>query len=482
MKRILLFGVLPLALTGASCATVDHGNAAKTAMATPAVKTPAPTPGASATAAASAASPDVLFSANVDVGAFLGQAMQARQTGDITRAVKILSQLVLVAPDDPRVLGEYGKALTAYGRYDDAVAFLDRAIQLQPADWTLYSAQGVAYDQQGKFQSAQLSYARAMQLKPGEVTIINNDALSHIQAGDYTGAERLLNQVSRNSPDYARISTSVALLQRLKPAAPAPAAAPQTTHEIAAAGNKGAMPGAAVASGSALLPKQQVAVAPQTTHEIAAAGNKGAMSGPAVASGSALLPKQQVAVAPPHSLLSTQESGDEPPPTLPQKQEFVEVTPAEPILPVDGPAAQPKPTKPEVSPYRSALDKLKSDPTVVMQRLPAERSGTVVQKPPRPARTLEPAALVIDRDPPVAKPLVSGPRFYVQAGSFLSDARARQAAIGLESLAVKIMQGTVNGREVFRLRIGPYAARSDAQKSYEEAKSLGRSDLIIVKE
>ncbi|HEX5281087.1 MAG TPA: tetratricopeptide repeat protein [Micropepsaceae bacterium] len=446
MKRILLFGVLPLALTGASCATVNQGNTVKTAMTRPAPKTPAPAPGAAApAAAATAASPDVLFSANVDVGVFLGQAMQARQSGDFTRAVKILSQLVLVAPDDPRVLGEYGKALTAYGRYDDAVAFLDRAIQLQPADWTLYSAQGVAYDQQGKFQSAQLCYARAMQLKPGEVTIINNDALSHIQAGDYAGAEHLLNQVSRTSPDYARISNSVALLQRLKPAAPATAAAPQTAHEIAAAGNRVPMPG------------------------------------PAVASASALLPKQQVAVAPPHSLLPTQESEDEPPPTLPQKQEFVEVTPAEPILPVDGPAAQPKPTKPEVSPYRSALDKLKSDPTVVMQRLPSDHSDTVVQKP-HLARTLEPAALVIDRDPPVAKPLVSGPRFYVQAGSFLSDARARQAAIGLESLDVKIMQGTVNGREVFRLRIGPYAARSDAQKSYEEAKALGRSDLIIVKE
>jgi len=36
----------------------------------------------------------------------------------------------LVAPDDARVLGEYGKTLLAQGRTDDALAFLARAIEL----------------------------------------------------------------------------------------------------------------------------------------------------------------------------------------------------------------------------------------------------------------------------------------------------------------------------------------------------------------
>src|SRR5262245_32927897 len=41
----------------------------------------------------------------------LAQAQAERKRADLTAAMKTLSQLVLVAPDDPRVLGEYGKTL-----------------------------------------------------------------------------------------------------------------------------------------------------------------------------------------------------------------------------------------------------------------------------------------------------------------------------------------------------------------------------------
>src|SRR6266700_1000457 len=90
--------------------------------------------------------------------------------------------MVLIAPDNAVVLGEYGKNLAAQGRSDDALAFLERAIQLQPGDWTLYSAQGMAYDQKANYRAAQASYARALVLKPGEPTILNNAALSYLQS------------------------------------------------------------------------------------------------------------------------------------------------------------------------------------------------------------------------------------------------------------------------------------------------------------
>src|SRR5262245_14259987 len=65
-----------------------------------------------------------------------------RVSGDIDGAIRTLSQLVIAAPDDSRVLGEYGKALVVQGKTGDAVAFLQRAIELNPNDWMLYSAQG----------------------------------------------------------------------------------------------------------------------------------------------------------------------------------------------------------------------------------------------------------------------------------------------------------------------------------------------------
>lgn len=144
------------------------------------------------------------------------QAQTERRAGDLTGSAKTLSQLVLVAPDDSRVLGEYGKTLVAMGRSDDALAFLERAIQLQPSDWSLFSAQGVAFDQKGQYRQAQISYARALSLYPGEPTVLSNDALSHMQSGDLDGAEQLLLEAARAGGDYPRISSNLALVQSLK--------------------------------------------------------------------------------------------------------------------------------------------------------------------------------------------------------------------------------------------------------------------------
>ena len=72
-----------------------------------------------------------------NVESAMAEAQAARKSGDLTKATRILSQLVLVSPDDGRVLGEYGKALASLGRSDDAVAFLERATQLSPPDWSL---------------------------------------------------------------------------------------------------------------------------------------------------------------------------------------------------------------------------------------------------------------------------------------------------------------------------------------------------------
>lgn len=146
----------------------------------------------------------------------VGQAQTQRKMGDLQGATRALSQLVLVAPDDPRVLGEYGKTLVAMGRSDDALAFLERAIEIQPLDWSLFSAQGVAYDQKGNYMSAQASYEHALALKPGEPAVLSNNALSHMQAGDLDGAERLLLQAQQAGGDYPRVFNNLALVQRLK--------------------------------------------------------------------------------------------------------------------------------------------------------------------------------------------------------------------------------------------------------------------------
>ena len=88
-----------LAVLGAGCAS-----------------TPTPVPKATATVAAQKA-PDATAASipaadpihNLDTGFQQAQALRAQ--GKLADATRVLAQLVLVAPDDARIVGEYGKVL-----------------------------------------------------------------------------------------------------------------------------------------------------------------------------------------------------------------------------------------------------------------------------------------------------------------------------------------------------------------------------------
>jgi Flp pilus assembly protein TadD len=145
------------------------------------------------------------------------QAQILRVKGDYAGALRVLGQLMLVAADDPRVVGEYGKVLVQQGQPAEGVEFLKRAVELQPADWTLYSALGVACDQSGDLANAQLAYERALALKPGEPVVLNNYAMSRLQAGDTVGAKKLIDQAAATGSADPKIAHNVALIDGLVP-------------------------------------------------------------------------------------------------------------------------------------------------------------------------------------------------------------------------------------------------------------------------
>lgn len=134
-----------------------------------------------------------------DLDSSVRQAQLLRLAGKYDQAIHTLSQLMMVAADDVRVVEEYGKTLAAMGRAAEAVNFLTRARQLGGGDWTLYSALGVAYDEAANQKDAKVAYERALALQPGETSVLNNYALSRMLANDPAGAQRLVAQL-KNSP------------------------------------------------------------------------------------------------------------------------------------------------------------------------------------------------------------------------------------------------------------------------------------------
>ncbi len=153
------------------------------------------------------------LAANLD--SEIDKARTQRALGDYHAAARALAQMMLVAPDDVRVVGEYGKVLVAMGRADDAIEFLKRALELNNNDWTLYSAIGAAFDQKNKFDDARIAYQRGLQLKPDGAALLNNYAMSRMLAGDLPAAQGLIAraQVAGNDP---KIAHNAALMANLR--------------------------------------------------------------------------------------------------------------------------------------------------------------------------------------------------------------------------------------------------------------------------
>jgi Tfp pilus assembly protein PilF len=147
-----------------------------------------------------------------DLDGQIRRAQLLRSQGDYQGAAASLSQLLLVTPNDPRIIGEYGKVLVQQGRSQDALTFLKRATELQPNDYMLYSALGVTYDQLGDTADAKAAYEHALQLKPGDAAVLNNYAMSRLLAGDLSAAQHMLAQASAQGASDPRITANIAMV------------------------------------------------------------------------------------------------------------------------------------------------------------------------------------------------------------------------------------------------------------------------------
>ena len=420
MKRATLVGILVLLSPTAGCATFPFS----TTQASP-VPASAPTK----TSVPNANAKD--GAANLEKAIHDAQAL--RKAGDLPGAAKALSQLVLIAPDNGLVLGEYGKNLTAQGRSDDALAFLERAIELEPNDWTLYSAQGMAYDQKANYPAAQGSYTRALVLKPGEPTILNNAALSYMQAGDLDNAEKLLRQAPMGSPEYPRIAQNLALVQSLRAAQPAKTAA--------------AVPPTPPPGPVAELTEPDVAPAPVVVSEP--------------------VTTTQIAPPEPEPALTSASPAELPRDSnAPAKLASLKADPTVVIAPVRKDAVAPVPTHPAPA---------KADPVVTAK--PAEKKFV------QPAPKLAPQAKTASAAPPPASspaPASSSAAYFVQAGAFFSEERAGVAASSLDRLGARVTSGVNDGRAVYRVRIGPFLTLQQAKAAVTQAQEMGHADLRIV--
>lgn len=91
----------------------------------------------------------------------------------------------------------------------------------------------------------------------------------------------------------------------------------------------------------------------------------------------------------------------------------------------------------------------------------------------------------VREDRPVTAPTAGAPRdthqFFVQAGSFSNIRNAQRLSQGLDlGLPVEITQVRVNNSDFFRVMVGPFDSRSQAQIHRDQLDSAGIANGYIL--
>lgn len=75
----------------------------------------------------------------------------------------------------------------------------------------------------------------------------------------------------------------------------------------------------------------------------------------------------------------------------------------------------------------------------------------------------------------------AGPHYFVQAGAFQSqkDADAQRAQIAMMGWEARVSEREQNGRTIFRVRIGPFGKRADAELFQQQLNDQGIATTIV---
>ncbi len=116
------------------------------------------------------------------------QGLYALKSGDLERAIALLSQAISMNSQEARYYNDRGVAYKRRGDLDKALADYTTAIQLKPGYTHALNNRGLAYLEQGKFDLAIADFSEA--IKHGELQsrIYTNLGLAKAKQGDHQGA------------------------------------------------------------------------------------------------------------------------------------------------------------------------------------------------------------------------------------------------------------------------------------------------------
>lgn len=165
----------------------------------------------------------------------------------------------------------------------------------------------------------------------------------------------------------------------------------------------------------------------------------------------------------------------------------------DPNAPLAGKQTPPAPLQPAASVAEGSADAAKTASSAASA---AERRAAKAEAAAKAASdtatksTRDPAAILAGQMPasaPVAKasaPVKPGAEpfvYFVQAGAFSSadDAEQQRAKLAIQGIGTKVTEREQGGRTVYRVRLGPFDAREEAEAQQDRLKGMGTDAALV---
>lgn len=129
------------------------------------------------------------------------------------------------------------------------------------------------------------------------------------------------------------------------------------------------------------------------------------------------------------------------------------------------------------------------DPNAALSTGKPAASVPAAVAPPRPAATASapparnPAAILAGQAdaPPSTKPGADPFTYFVQAGAYAKpeDAEQQRARLAMMGFPAKVTEREQNGRTMYRVRLGPYAAKEEADGAQNRLQGAGVDAALV---
>lgn len=143
------------------------------------------------------------------------------------------------------------------------------------------------------------------------------------------------------------------------------------------------------------------------------------------------------------------------------------------------------PAKPKPVP-KPITEDVATDPANAASAPAAVASAPAPAEPPKAASApassaRNPAAILSGNDPVSTNPAADALSFYVQAGAYGNAAEAEQqrAKLSMLGLEARISEREVNGRTMYRVRLGPFAQRELAEEVRVKLSGSGIDTALV---